>query len=62
MKRLCVFCGAAVGAKPLYVEQALLVGRVLAERSLIDVTIPLPESLSHLTCSFWGGMGPRFGH
>lgn len=31
MKRLCVFCGAAVGSKPAYVELAQHLGRTLAE-------------------------------
>lgn len=34
MKSICVFCGAAVGAKPIYVEQAQLVGRTLAEQGI----------------------------
>ena len=34
MKRLCVFCGAAVGLKPIFLEQAQLVGRVLAQRGI----------------------------
>jgi uncharacterized protein (TIGR00730 family) len=34
MKRVCVFCGSAVGANPLYAEAAAKLGRTLARRGL----------------------------
>lgn len=34
MKRVCVFCGSAPGANPLYTEAAAKVGRTLARRGL----------------------------
>jgi uncharacterized protein (TIGR00730 family) len=36
MKRICVFCGASVGHGAAYIEQAELLGRLLAQRG-IDV-------------------------
>ena len=34
MKRLCVFCGASFGSKPVYLEQAQLLGRALADQEI----------------------------
>ncbi len=34
MKRVCVFCGSSPGAKPQYVEAAILMGRTLAQRKI----------------------------
>lgn len=34
MKRICVFCGASNGAKSIYREAALALGRLLAERKI----------------------------
>ncbi len=34
MKRLCVFCGSSMGAKPVYAEAARALGRMLAERGI----------------------------
>jgi uncharacterized protein (TIGR00730 family) len=34
MKRICVFCGAALGADPLYAEEAQKLGRMLAHEGL----------------------------
>jgi len=34
MKRVCVFCGSAAGANPLYLEMATRVGGTLARRGL----------------------------
>ncbi len=34
MKRVCVFCGASMGNRPLYAETAREAGRVLGERGL----------------------------
>jgi len=34
MSRICVFCGANAGARPVYAETARLVGRLLVERGL----------------------------
>ena len=34
MKRVCVFCGSSPGAKPEYVEVAILLGRTLAQRKI----------------------------
>lgn len=34
LKRICVFCGSSMGAKPAYAEAAEALGRLLAERGL----------------------------
>ncbi|MBC7905158.1 MAG: TIGR00730 family Rossman fold protein [Rhodospirillaceae bacterium] len=34
MKRICVFCGSSMGAKPDYAQAAKALGRLLAERGL----------------------------
>lgn len=34
MKKLCVFCGASMGAKSSYVESARLLGKTLAEQEI----------------------------
>src|SRR5262245_32357014 len=34
MKRVCVFCGASDGAKPIYRETAVKLGQLLAERKI----------------------------
>lgn len=34
MKRICVFCGASDGAKPVYKETAVKLGQLLAERQI----------------------------
>ena len=34
MKRICVFCGSSLGARPAYREAAALLGRTLAERHI----------------------------
>lgn len=34
MKRVCIFCGSSPGNRPVYVEAARRVGRLLAERGL----------------------------
>src|SRR5579872_5226387 len=32
--RICVFCGSSPGARPAYIDAALLMGRLLAERGI----------------------------
>ena len=34
MKRVCVFCGSSPGARPEYVDAAILLGRTLAQRKI----------------------------
>ena len=34
MKRLAIYCGSATPADPTYIENALFVGRMLAERGI----------------------------
>ncbi len=34
IKRICVFCGSSTGTKPIYVETAREVGRILAEKKI----------------------------
>lgn len=34
MKRVCVYCGSSVGTRPIYVDAALNLGRVMVERNL----------------------------
>ena len=34
MKRVCVFCGSSIGAKPAYAEAARNMGRLIAERRI----------------------------
>jgi len=34
MKRICVYCGSAVGSRPEYTEAARVLGKALAERNL----------------------------
>jgi uncharacterized protein (TIGR00730 family) len=34
LRRICVFCGSSIGARPVYAEAAAALGKILAERGI----------------------------